>query len=445
MVAAVAVAAGGAVRAQDLPDGWPMAGGDAAHSGSAPGPEPPYAEAWSVPVPGGVADGPVVADGLVVAVGRDRVVAVDSGSGDVTWEAERAPGPTGSPAVEGGVVVHASGDDTASAVVARSLDDGREVWRAFPGSPVRAAIVIEGQHAYVTTLDGTVLALRLRDGQEVWRRPLGGTSRAAPAVAGGLVLAVVLQRSADTGLSTTVLVALDASTGEEEWRFATDPASASATPPAVSGDLAVFGGGDSEFHGIDMATGDELWSSPSEAAAILQPPAFSGSQVPAGVGDPILLDLAHVQRLAAATGEQRWSFRVIDGLLRSGATVVGGYVLVGDLSGGLSAIDSGSGVLVWTRDLGSGSATTAAADGRRVYVGLTGRRGAGSGEGRSIEGRLVALEQDPDGHLERVESTSTLFPVRAVLSFGLAAVAVAALSLLVFRVLLRPRTEARGS
>jgi hypothetical protein len=168
-------------------------------------------------------------------------------------------------------------------------------------------------------------------------------------------------------------------------------------------------------------------------------------------------DIAHLERFDARTGRERWSFRFLDGLYRSGVAAVGGYALVGDFSGGLSAVDLDSGLLVWEMDLGRGPATSPAADGDRVYVGLVGLKdtadpGPGSEEAtdepasRRI-GAIVALEHDSSDGLLSVQSESTLFPLRAVLGFLAAALAVILVSVSLFRFALGPRrrTQAEGS
>jgi outer membrane protein assembly factor BamB len=453
-VALPLLTAAAAAGAQEGGTGWPMAGGDAAHQGVVGGPDPPYAVAWEAEVPGGLADGPVVAADVVVAVGRDRVVALDAASGELVWEAERRSGPAGSPALAGGVVVHASGEGSQAAVVARSMDDGRERWRFFTGSTIQAGPLIVDDRVYAATTEGLVVAVGLGDGEAAWERRIEASIEAPLALSDGLLLASVQQTAGATGLVTTLLVALDPDSGEEEWRFATDPGAPGATAVSVAGGVAFFGAGDGQVHAVDLETGSGAWASRTESGFSLPPPLFSGFQVPAAPGDPIVADLAHVQRFDAATGDDLWSFRLTDGLFRSGVTVVGGYALVGEqFSSRVSAIDVESGRRVWrSEDLGEGAATSVAGDADRLYVGLLGaaRReaaatptGAATGEpAPSRAGRIVALEHDPSASLVSEASDSTLVLGRALLNFAVAAVAVAATLVALFRYGFRPRQPA---
>jgi outer membrane protein assembly factor BamB len=90
--------------------------------------------------------------------------------------------------------------------------------------------------------------------------------------------------------------------------------------------------------------------------------------------------------------------------------VLGGAAVIGDTSGTLSAIDLASGRRVWRRDLGSGPLGPVAASGDLLYATTLGAGGS-----------VTALEHDPSGTLIDEPSPTTVFPLRAVLNFALAA------------------------
>jgi outer membrane protein assembly factor BamB len=448
-----------AAGAQDAASGWPMTGGDAAHRGTVEGPVPPYRVAWEAPFPGGLAAGPVVAGGVVIGMGRDRIAALDARTGEELWKAQRSPGRAGSPAVTGDLVIHASGTESQTAVIARALEDGSERWRAFTGSAVRAGLVTRGGTVYAGTAEGLVMALGARDGEEVWRLDLEGAIEAAPALSDGSLVVALEQRRG----GTSAVVSIDAETGKEGWRFTSLPSGAGATPPSIAQGVVYVGAADGSVHALDLETGSERWSTGAESEHVLPPPIFTAHQVPAVAGDPIVADIAHLARFDAGTGREIWTFRFLDGLYRSGVAVVGGYGLVGDFSGGLAAVDLKSGLLVWKSDLGRGPAVSPAADGVRVYAGLVGvkrpaepspagspsalEEPAGPDMENTATGRIgsvIALEHDPSGSLRNVPSESTLFPLRAALNFLAAALAVALVSVGLFRFALR-RASGRGA
>jgi outer membrane protein assembly factor BamB len=410
--------------AQEPGASWPMAGGDPAHRGVVSGPEPPYAELWRTPVDGGPLTAPVVSGDRVVVVGRERIAALTAESGRIVWDVVRSGGPAGPAAIVGDLAIHASGAGVNAGIVGRSMESGTPRWRAGVGSSVRGGVVADGGTAYAGTDEGFLVALRADTGEEVWRVELPGAVAAAPAVGGGLVVGVSLDRS--TGATT--VMAVDAETGEESWRFTTPPATPGATP-AVVGDSAVFVGmGDARVHAFELETGAERWAARARAAALGTLVFFTPEQIPALAGDPLVGDLAHLALFDAGTGEEEWVFRFPGLLATSSPAVVGGSAVVGDGAGTLSAVDLEDGVVVWRRDLGPRPLSGVAADGLRVYVSTLGPGGD-----------VVALEHDPEGSLVRIESGTTLFPLRAVLNFLIAGAAVGLVSVGLFRFVVKPR------
>jgi eukaryotic-like serine/threonine-protein kinase len=410
--------------AQPAPEGsWPMAGGDARHSGTAEGPAPPYRTAWTARLEGeGRLEGPVVSGQAVVVVGSGSVMALDAASGRVRWEAERQEGPAGSPAVAGDLLIHTTGRDAGTALVARRIDDGREEWRVFAGGAIPGGLAVDGPRAYAATRAGRVLAVDAATGEEEWRFRAAGVVGTTPAVLDELVLISAQNRS--TGTST--LHAVDSGTGQEEWRFsppATQPSAA--TSPAAGEGLAFAGLSDGRVHAFDVRTGTERWSGrPLPLVTAFGP--FVPSGVPAASGSDgtglYLPGVARLVRLEPATGRERWSYQLPDLIEASSPSLSGSYALLGDASGLAAAIDVRSGLLVWKRRLGPGPVGPFAVTPDRLFVSA----------GRE-DGVVVALEHDPEGALLSEESPTVLDPIRAGLNFVAAALALGVLLVLLFR------------
>src|ERR687892_756322 len=179
-VAFLAVVSPAGAAAQEA-DPWPMAGRDPAHTGTAEAPAPPYREVWTSDVGlGGPLAGPAVARDVVVVVTERGVVGLDPASGDPRWEASRAEGPAGPPAVAGDLVVHTSGSGSATSVVARTLTDGRELWRAFVDSEVGSGLVAADGLVYAATAAGELIALPAGAGEGGWGSGGGGGARGPP-------------------------------------------------------------------------------------------------------------------------------------------------------------------------------------------------------------------------------------------------------------------------
>ena len=392
-------------------DPWPMAGRDPAHTATAEAPAPPYREVWTSDVGlGGPRAGPAVARDVVVVVTERGVVALDPASGEPRWDAARAEGPAGPPAVAGDLVVHASGSGPATAVVARTLIDGREVWRAFVDSEVGGGLVAAHGLVYAATAAGELIALHAETGEEEWRSDVGGRLEATPAVADGLVL--VASEEPSTGVAT--VFALDAATGgDPEWRFATPGPAVPASAPASADGRAVVATSDGVVRALNLDGGGEAWSADVRAAV-------STRQVPAASDPFVVADRLHLYALEPEGGEERWAFLLADlaalpggrqnTLSPASPAVLGGAAVIGDASGTLSAIDLASGRRVWRRDLGSGPLGPVAASGDLLYATTLGAGGS-----------VTAQEHDPSGTLIDEPSPTTVFPLRAVLNFALAA------------------------
>lgn len=427
---AVVVALGGAVLAQGA-DPWPMVGRDPAHQATIEGPAAPYQTAWSAEVDGGPVAGPVVAGDAVVVVGKESILAVAPETGQPLWEWPRTPGPAGPAAISGDLVIHASGTGPATALVARRLVDGGEVWRAFAGSAVPGGLTVAEDSVYAGTRQGLVLALDAETGEDLWRFEADGAVETSPAVSGGMVL--VASQSLSTGRAT--VYALDAAAGGESgpvWQFTPQPVpSAFPSSVAAGGGVAYVGTSDGSAWGLDLASGAERWS------AVVRD-VFSPRQVPAATdGGVVISDRSHLYRFDSS-GEEQWVFRLADlrslgdgranSLAASSPAVSGGVVLIGDGSGMLSAIDVETARRVWREDLGPGPIGAVAASEDRVYA---------VSEGES--GTVVALEHNSDGVLLDEVSPTVLFPWRALLNYSLAFLGVGAVIVGLFRFLLRGR------
>ena len=142
-----------------------------------------------------------------------------------------------------------------------------------------------------------------------------------------------------------------------------------------------------ELSALNLATGDERWTT-NLGSAITASPLLASSSVVAATED------GSVVSVDAESGVERWRTRVA-APARASLAVTGSLVLVGDDSGTISALDLGSGAEIWTADVGapvtrgpvivSGIMLIATADGDLVVFDLASRqqrwsRSVGSGE-----------------------------------------------------------------
>jgi outer membrane protein assembly factor BamB len=447
--------------AQSL-DGWTQFQGRADHLGSvADGPEPAFAESWSLEEPVGGATGTeglsgiVAADGLVVTVGSEAVIAVESSTGADAWRIDRDGGPPVQPAIadgaDGPVVVFpegygpnpptpaptvASPEDTASTspdataspadddddavsgvdLVAVSLADGEEVWRTELPSPSRSGVSASGDVVLVGGNDGSVTALEAATGEIRWTQPVGDAVYAPVAVAGDLALA----SSAGTDGGAFAVVALGVSDGTQAWRYEPGGAAFFGSSAAVADGTAFVAFDDATVRAFDAATGEERWLARMNDISAATPPVVADDLV-------ITVDVGgQVYAFDRATGESVWDHALNVGRpnVRSAAVVTGAHVVVPTTRGELFTVELATGDLVSSTDIADGPLRSlAVADGM-----LLGVRG-GSRPG------LVALGHDPEGPLFRVTSPTIFEPGTSAAAFAMAALPLVVLLILLGRFL----------
>ena len=410
-------------------DAWPMAGGDAAHAASAGGPPPPYAVAWRTAIGmGGPAAGPVLDGGTLVVVASRGIVALDAGTGAVRWQQARSAGSPSMPAIVDGLAVHAAGEGEDTVLVARRLDDGAVEWETPMTVSVTAPVTAAGDLVLAGTEGGGLRALDSASGEERWSLDLRGAIEAAPAVAAGVAVVTAFDSSAAEGVVAAVRLSGPGAHGPL-WRT-TFPGRPGA--PSMAGDAVHLVTGQGRVVALDLETGDERWSDVGRDLA-------GPRQVPAARADLLVVaDATHVSGRDPTPGEERWNHPLVDRrplptaraetLLSSSPAVVGEAVVVGGAGGRLVALRASDGHRVWTTSLGDAPLSAVAAAGDHMYVATIGPRG-----------EVVALGHDPGGRLVDVPSPTTLFPLRALTAFAIAALLTAAAILALFALLVRIR------
>jgi polyvinyl alcohol dehydrogenase (cytochrome) len=310
------------------------------------------------------------------------------------WELAGVLGVTGTPVVEDGVVY--VGDWTGHV---RALDaaTGDEAWaHDLRSSYVGGSPVVDGDLVYVGTFDARIVALDRGTGEPAWETPIGDHPKAvvfgSPVVADGLVVAGVgsyeVFAPGDPPTFRGHVVALDAATGTEAWRFWVTAGDTTEGPgvsiwssPAIDADRGVVYIGTGQAYAlpapprsdallaIDLRTGEEVWSTQFTA------------------GDA--WTITHPTGLDADVGAMPNLFTV------EGADAVG----VGDKAGTYRALDRETGEILWERPLTEGGlqggvmASAAVADGT-VYV---------ASNDKSQDAVLAALDADTGEEVWRAD------------------------------------------
>jgi polyvinyl alcohol dehydrogenase (cytochrome) len=340
------------------------------------------------------------------------------------WELAGVEGVTGTPLVSRGVVY---ATDWTGHVRALDADSGEELWSQQIGARVTGSVALDHRRVFAGAADGTLTARDRADGRELWTVPVdaheGAIIFASPIHVRGLVLIGVgsaeniPQREPGYEFSFRgSMVAFDAETGEEVWRYWTScgpqnagqdncPAGAAEgagvsvwSSPAVDTRRGLVYFGTGQHYGLpttdrsdavialDLRTGREVWTRQftagdywtlpgagdpdigPDADVGASPSLFQVGRVPAlGVGDKA----GNFKVLNRVTGEVLWSRKLTDGSAQGGvmasAAVVKGWrmgrrhdvIFLTSNRGGqaadLVALDSASGAELWRVDTGGAS------------------------------------------------------------------------------------------
>ena len=261
---------------------------------------------------------PAIAEGSAYVGTYDGVVsAVSVATGDIEWQTDVGDAAAASPTYHDGTLYLAvEFSPPSGAAVALDAESGDEVWRDgrptdHPHSTV--AVDLDRDRFLFGANDGRVYAWSVSDRERAWTFDTGGDVKAPIAVSRGIA---VVPSWAGT------VTAVDVTDGSGLWEFQTDDSvSPTAEPdpirtggvmcaPAVHDGTVYVGSHDTNVYAIDLATGEELWSTPT------------------------------------------------DGWITGNVTVTNGHVLVGSYDEHLYALDRGDGSVTWAVE-GNGEVTSA--------------------------------------------------------------------------------------
>ena len=417
---------------------WPQFQGGGEHNGVSDGPSAPLAVAWTnediklegADVTGGLSSPVVAADGTIVVVAPTAVLGFDGGDGSQIFSADRDLGPSSQPAIgqgpDGPIVVFtegfgesgpaSSGSATASPsapaqndegdgfdshVNAVDLETGEPVWgsRVQLEDVVQTPVAVDETSAYIGDVGGRVTVVDLESGDVRWTKELGTPIAGAVTLDAGRVLVTTLGGQDDP----SEIVALDDEKGDELWRASTEDASNLVTAPVVADGrmltLDAIGG----VLAFDADDGRFLWRTEviNPIAPRGQPFLLQGVGAPAPVsadGQVFAVDVTgRVYAFDAETGASLWDQALNDPSQFSPPLLTDEDILVSTDSGTLSAVDRGSGHLVWRVDAGA-TFLRGLSDAGDQLVGVTGFKNAA----------LVAFESDATGRLIDEPSPTTV-------------------------------------
>ena len=268
--------------------------------------------------PGTSVTAPYAENGRVFLTdGHGIVHALDLETGAELWHSSDVLESATSPTSGNGLVIIGTGGGE---IVALDSGTGARRWRVRVSTVAIHEPAFADGMVYVTAADGTISARRAADGTQVWAINVAPDPTGTPTVSAGILY--VGSRSAEAGGR---LRALDPATGATLWQ--TDQPSFA---PALSGGLAISGRDDGLIVARDARTGAERWRFAAQ----------SSPRGPAIVGSTVFFDddLGRwIGALDLATGGLLWRYDV-DASNQCCIAVAKGYVVIGTMAGSVYAI-----------------------------------------------------------------------------------------------------------
>ena len=237
-------------------------------------------------------------------------------------------------------------DDGEGHIYAFDKETGEVLWKFPAGRGVSTDIMRHGDAVYAVTLEDHVVCLDLETGEPRWQLPTGGepqerfTLGSTPALAGGRVYF--------GGLDGNVY-AFDAANGNLKWK--TDVESQVVTSTLLLDDAIIVGTDYAELHQLNTETGK------IENTTVL-PRRARGHFItlPDGKFCIFLAETTWEGELAAFNPdlEMAWSVDPPDGTIFANARpfLLDSWILAGTQGGNLYAIDSNTGKVAWSHEVG---------------------------------------------------------------------------------------------
>ncbi len=290
---------------------------------------PPFRKLWTMTGTILLEFSPVLArQRLFLLKNNGAVYSIDKDSGEVYWKRKMGELAASSPAFAEGTVyitvLERGKTVKAGRVAAMRASDGKVLWDRRLPSRTESSPLVDGEHLFFGSEDGTVYCVRRSDGAVRWTYKAPGAVKGALALADGKLYfgdyagrMHAIRRSDGRAVWTT---------GTRGARFGTAAGQFYSTPAVAYGRVYI-GNTDGKVYSFSASTGRIAWTR-STGGYVYASPAVA--QVPGG--KPTVYAGSYSGRffaLDARTGRPRWE-RGGFGRISGGATVVGDIVYFAD-------------------------------------------------------------------------------------------------------------------
>jgi outer membrane protein assembly factor BamB len=215
---------------------------------------------------------------------------------------------------------------------------------------------------YLAQQKGLFFALDAKTGKVDWKKRLGRCAASSPTIGKKVVYQTYMHRVEclqDQAGADGFVVAWDADTGRERWRFKSAPIESS---PLLKGKRLFFGSWDHGVYAVNARNGKRIWRYGADDQVNTSAAYWKGRIY-------IASDAGTLYALSAKTGKRLWSASDAREFFYATPTVAYGRVYLGSTDGTMYVYGAKSGKLLWARPLGSYVYGAAAVYRRKVFVG----------------------------------------------------------------------------
>jgi outer membrane protein assembly factor BamB len=243
----------------------------------------------------------------------------------------------------------------------------RRLWQIDAHDTLEFPPTVAYGRVYLAQQKGLFFALNAETGRVSWRKNLGRCAASSPTIGKGVVYQSYMhpvECLQDQAGADGFVVAWDADTGRERWRFNSAPIESS---PLLHGKRLFVGSWDHNVYAINAENGRKIWSFQADNQVNTSAAYWKGRIFIASDGGTLYA-------LSAKTGRLLWSAQSNSSFgsrefWYATPTVAYGRVYIGNTDGTMYVYGAKSGKLLWARPLGTYIYGAAAVYKRKVFVG----------------------------------------------------------------------------
>jgi len=243
----------------------------------------------------------------------------------------------------------------------------RRLWKVAAHDTLEFPPSVGYGRVYLAQQKGLFFALDAKTGKVDWRKSLNRCAASSPTIGKGVVYQAYMhpvQCLQDQAGANGFVVAWDAKTGRERWRFNTAPIESS---PLLKNGRLYVGSWDHKVHALNADTGRQIWSFQADDQVNTSAAYWRGRIYIASDGGTLYALSARTGRLLwSAQSQSKFGSREF---WYATPTVAYGRVYIGNTDGTMYVFGANSGKLLWARPLGTYIYGAAAVSNRRVFVG----------------------------------------------------------------------------